>query len=94
MFRSFFPSPRLLFLSALLWSALAVAVWYGFGADLGAALGFAPPAPDSAPVIGLGYFVTPQLLWFYLYYAATTALFAAFWFRFAPHPWQRWSVLL
>jgi len=22
-----------------------------------------------------------------------TALFTAFWFRLAPHPWQRWSVL-
>jgi hypothetical protein len=44
-------------------------------------------------VIGLGYFVTPQFLAVYLYYGAVTALFAAFWFYVAPHPWQRWSVL-
>jgi peptide/bleomycin uptake transporter len=93
MFRSFFPSPRLFFSSALVWAALTVAFWYGVGESLGAVLGFSPPLPDAAPVIGLGYFVTPQFLWFYLYYAAATVLFAGYWFRSAPHPWQRWSVL-
>jgi peptide/bleomycin uptake transporter len=93
MFRSFFPRPRLFFTSVLLWSALAVAIWYGFGEDLGAVLGFALPPPDAPPVIGLGYFTTPQFIWFYLYYTAATVLFAAFWFSFAPHPWQRWSLL-
>jgi peptide/bleomycin uptake transporter len=93
VFRSFFPSPRLFFSSALVWAALTVAFWYGVGESLGAILGFPPPPPDAAPVIGLGYFVTPQFLWFYLYYAAATALFAGYWFRSDPHPWQRWSVL-
>jgi len=93
MFRSFFPRPRLFFVSALLWSALAVAVWYGLGKDLLVALGFPAPSPDAAAVIGLGYFTTPKFLGFYLYYAVATALFATFWFRFSPHPWQVWSVL-
>lgn len=93
MFRSFFPSPRLFFSSALVWAALAVTFWYGVGQSLGAVLGFPPSPPDAAPVIGLSYFVTPQFLWFYLYYAAATALFAGYWFRSDPHPWQRWSVL-
>jgi len=93
MFRSFFPRPRLFFVSALLWSALAVAVWYGLGEDLLVALGFPAPSPDAAAVIGLGYFTTPKFLGFYLYYAVATALFATFWFRFSPHPWQVWSVL-
>ena len=30
MFVSFFPRPRLFFWSALLWTALCMAVWYGF----------------------------------------------------------------
>jgi peptide/bleomycin uptake transporter len=38
-------------------------------------------------------FWSAPFVWFYLYYAVATALFAAAWFAFAPHPWQRWSVL-
>jgi peptide/bleomycin uptake transporter len=93
LFRSFFPRPSVFFLSLLGWCAFAVAVWYGVGEDLGALLGFPPTPPDAPPVIGIGFFVTPQFLWFYLYYGLVTGLFAAFWFRFSPHPWQRWSVL-
>jgi peptide/bleomycin uptake transporter len=93
LFRSFFPRPRLFFVSALIWSALCVGFWYGFGESLGAALGVPPALPDAHPVIGIGWFVTPQFLWLYGYYAASTILFALFWFRFAPHRWQWWSVL-
>ncbi len=93
MFRSFFPRPGLFFSSALGWSALAILVWYVLGASLGASLGFPVPDPDAPAVIGLGYFVTPQFIWFYLYYALATLLFAAFWFRFDPHPWRWWSIV-
>lgn len=92
MFRSFFPRPGLFFPSFLIWCAVAAAVWYGFGEDLGALLGFAPPAPDAPPTIGIGFFVTPQFQWFYCYYAAITLLFGLFWMRFSPHPWQWWSI--
>ncbi len=34
MFVSFFPRPKLFFLSAILWTALAMAFWYGFAANL------------------------------------------------------------
>jgi peptide/bleomycin uptake transporter len=89
MFASFFPKPRLLLLSALGWSALCVFVWYRFGA----ALGVPASAESAAPVIGLAFFVTPEFLRFYLYYALATALFAAVWFRIDHHPWSRWSIL-
>ncbi len=93
MFQSFFPRPALFFSSVVIWCAISVACWYTFGADLGAAFGL-PPSPDGAePVIGVAYFVTPDFLWFYLYYGLTTFLFAAFWFWFSPHPWQAWSIL-
>ena len=69
MFRSFFPHPRLFFLSALGWAALSAIIWYAFGAALGAALGFTAALPDAPPVIGIAYFVTPQFLWFDVYYA-------------------------
>ena len=40
MFESFFPRPRIFFLSALLWAAISIALWYIFGADIGRAIGF------------------------------------------------------
>ena len=93
MFRSFFPRPGLFFFSALSWTALSVVVWYLAGDALGAALGFALEPKDAPPVIGIGFFFTHRFLWFYCYYAAVTALFAAFWFVYAPHPWRWWSIV-
>jgi len=93
LFRSFFPRPGLFFWSALGWATLCILVWYLFGEALGALLGFPPSAEDAPPVIGIGYFVTPQFIWFYVYYALATVLFALFWFRFDPHPWRWWSIL-
>lgn len=93
MFVSFFPSPRLFFWSALLWTALAIAVWYAFGDPLGAAIGLPPLPADAPPEIGVGVFWSKPFLWFYLYYAVAVGLFAASWMLFAPHPWARWSIL-
>jgi peptide/bleomycin uptake transporter len=93
VFQSFFPRPKLFLLSALAWLAVAVFVWYGFGESLGAALGFPPEAPDAAPVLGLGHFVTPQFLWFYLFCTVFLVVFTAAWFRFSPHPYQWWSIV-
>jgi len=93
VFQSFFPKPKLLFLSALLWSAVAIVIWYTVGDDIGAALGFALAGPDAQPVVGLHYFWTPDFIWFYLYYVIFTGIFAAFWMRYSPHRWQNWSIL-
>ena len=93
MFRSFFPRPALFFTSAVLWAVVTVALWYGFGDALMTAVGFHLPPADAAPVIGIGYFVTPQFIGFYLYYVTATALFSGAWFLLSPHPWQRWSIL-
>jgi peptide/bleomycin uptake transporter len=85
MFVSFFPRPRLFFLSAFLWTALAMAVWYGFAGDL-------VHAPAKPPV-GVALFWSPPELWFDLYFALTVAIFAGFWMFLAPHPWAMWSIL-
>ena len=34
MFVSFFPRPRVFFISVLIWTALSMALWYGFAKDL------------------------------------------------------------
>ena len=92
MFHSFFPKPKLFFLSLVLWCVVTVAVWYGVGTDIGSALGFVV-AKDAEPVIGLGHFITSEFIWFYLYFIAVTVLFAMFWFWYSPHKWQMWSIL-
>jgi peptide/bleomycin uptake transporter len=85
MFVSFFPRPRLFFLSAIVWTALSMAFWYGFADDL---------IGSSAPqVVGVALFWSPRSLWFDLYFALSVAVFAAAWMLFAPHPWAPWSIL-
>jgi peptide/bleomycin uptake transporter len=84
MFVSFFPRPSLFFPSSILWTALAMAVWYGFASNL-----FQGPEKP----VGLATFWSAPALWFDLYFALTVAVFAAAWMLFAPHPWATWSVL-
>ena len=91
MFESFFPRPKMFFLSVVIYAGLCSFVWYSFNEHIGAVLGF--DLTSSEPVIGLGHFLTDSFLLFYIYYVACCALFAAFWFRLAPHPWQWWSIV-
>jgi len=84
MFVSFFPRPKLFFLSAAIWIALAMAVWYGFASNL---------FPAVEQPVGLGTFVTPSALSFDCYFAICTFIFAGAWMLYSPHPWSRWSIL-
>jgi peptide/bleomycin uptake transporter len=93
MFVSFFPRPRLFFLSLLIWVVLTIALWYLGARTWGAAIGLPPPAPDAAPPVGISLFWSPASLWFDLYFWIAVALFAAAWQIVAPHPWWRWSIL-
>ena len=93
MFESFFPRPRIFFLSALLWATISIALWYIFGADIGRTIGFDIPVEAQEPIVGLGYFITAEFCWFYLYYVIICAGFAALWFRYLPHRWQIWSIV-
>lgn len=93
MFESFFPRPKVFFLSVLAWAAIVVGFWYSAGTELGLALGF-DLDPEREPIVGPGFFITPEFIWFYIYYFVICALFAAFWFRYSPHKWQRWSIVV
>jgi len=93
MFVSFFPRPKLFFSSVLFWSILAVLGWYQGGANLGRLIGLPPAAADAPPIIGASVFWSAPFLWFYIYFAVTVFAFYAFWSLFAPHRWQRWSIL-
>jgi peptide/bleomycin uptake transporter len=85
MFVSFFPRPKLFFLSAIAWTALAMAFWYGYADDL---------IGSSAPgVVGVALFWSARSLWFDLYFALSVAIFAGAWMVFSPHPWSPWSII-
>ena len=93
MFESFFPRPKIFLLSALLWSALSVLLWYGLGRQIGEFLGFNFTSDPRNPIVGVGFFITSEFLWFYLYYILNCMGFAALWFFYFPHRWQLWSIL-
>ena len=84
MFVSFFPRPKAFFWSALLWTALAMAVWYGFAGQFF-------QTPDKP--VGVETFWAPSALWFDFYFWICVAIFAAAWMVVAPHPWAGWSIL-
>jgi peptide/bleomycin uptake transporter len=83
MFVSFFPRPKLFFWSALIWTALSMALWYGYARGL--------VAPSGT--IGVALFWSAPQLWFDLYFAISVAIFAGFWMAFSPHRWAAWSIL-
>ncbi len=85
MFVSFFPRPKLFFISAILWAALAMTLWYSFAAEL-----FGSSEPG---VVGVALFWSARSLWFDVYFAVAVAIFAGFWMWFSPHRWAPWSIL-
>jgi peptide/bleomycin uptake transporter len=93
VFVSFFPRPKLFFLSALAWSIVAVIFWFTVGEGLGAYFGLPPAAADAPPIIGISVFWSTPFLWFYIYFWAVVFLFYAFWSWYSPHRWQVWSIL-
>jgi len=84
MFVSFFPRPKLFFLSAAIWIALTMAVWYGYASHF---------FQEAERPVGLRTFVAPPALWFDSYFATCVLIFAAAWRLYSPHPWARWSIL-
>ena len=92
MFVSFFPRPVIFIWSALLWGIFAIGFWYWLGPQLGEWLGFHLQATGDKTV-GAALFWSPPFLWFYLYFAMATGLFATAWIFLSPHPWSRWSIL-
>ncbi len=104
MFESFFPRPRLFFLSALIWALAAVLFWVfwakqgGTGLSIGGLVGLPFPAPlpegaDEAAVMAFEEArVFPMDFWLHQYMAAAYGLFAAYWMYYAPTKWAKWSV--
>jgi peptide/bleomycin uptake transporter len=85
MFVSFFPRPKLFFLSAIVWTTLAMALWYGYAANL--------IGTSETGAVGVAIFWSARSLWFDFYFAMCVAVFAGGWMIAAPHRWAPWSIL-
>ena len=106
MFASFFPRPKLFFLSAVLWTVIGMLVWFLFGKQLGATLGIggligygyptplAEGADDAAKAAYLAALTSAIDVWLYQFMIAWGAIFCAGWSRIAPHRWFWWSVVV
>jgi len=93
MFKSFFPSPRLFFISVIVWLSLNMLLWYTGGHSWGEYLGFPKGYADAELSVGVSRFWAPSSLWFYLWFLVSTGLFAGFWRFFSDNKWQNWSIL-
>ncbi len=62
------------------------------GKNLGKFIGLSA-SEEGSSVIGLAYFVTPEFIWFDIYYILATLIFFGFWSYYCPHKWQNWSIL-
>ncbi|MEO1745741.1 MAG: peptide antibiotic transporter SbmA [Pseudomonadota bacterium] len=93
MFRSFFPSPKYFFGSALLWTLMAIAIWYSGVGSSEAVLGWAnqyvpQPVEGERPP-----FLTAERFWVYIYILICGAAFAAAWYFLERNKWYVWSVV-
>jgi peptide/bleomycin uptake transporter len=92
VFHSFFPQPRLLFPSLVVWTLVAILGWYYFAAGFGASHGFAPVGEEQQPY-DLTFFLLRENIWFYGYFALMTLIFCGFWYlKAGDHPWKLWSI--
>ena len=92
MFKSFFPNPRLFFISVVVWLALNMLLWYTGGHGCGEYLGFPKGYAEAELQIGVSRFWSPAFIWFYLWFLLSTALFAGFWGFLSDNKWQKWSI--
>ena len=92
MFRSFFPRPKLFFLTAIAWAALSITLWYVDANELMVRVGLVN-AYQPNTLAAVSSFWSAQSLWFDLYFAISAGLFAGSWRLYARHPWSTWSIL-
>ncbi|QUX94757.1 peptide transporter [Marinomonas sp. CT5] len=105
MFHSFFPKPKLFFLSFALWALICVIGWYSVIQDLGSALSlgswFGVHFPDAlasdADTAAQAAFQSAQStaldVWLYQYMSLCYGLFVGFWMIYGGQKWSKWSVL-
>jgi len=91
MFRSFFPNPKVFFLSAVGWFFVSLFAWYGFAADLASQFSLMGPQPELAEG-ERPPFLNPDKVWLYQYLVIVCVLFCIGWFFIDRSRWYWWSV--
>lgn len=91
MFQSFFPNPRLFFLSAVAWFFVTLAIWYGFAQGLAETFSLMREPLETVQGIRPP-FLTPEKVWVYQYIVLVTALFCLAWYFINRNRWYWWSV--
>ena len=104
MFESFFPKPKLFFISFAAWSIFCVIAWFIAGKEAGDVLslggvfglGFpaelAPDAEEAAMAAYMQAQSSAGTFWVYQYMIISYAIFLGYWQWSTPHKWSRWSV--
>jgi peptide/bleomycin uptake transporter len=92
MLKSFYPRPKLFFLTAALWGLAAVLFWIFVGKGASSWFGIAQPAVDAPPPVGARVFIAGPTLWFYGYFLVAASIFCAVWTLIGRHRWTLWSV--
>ncbi|WP_191601620.1 peptide antibiotic transporter SbmA [Marinomonas algicola] len=105
MFFSFFPKPKLFFLSFAIWALFSVVAWYlivqdwGPTLSLGGIFGYGFPdslvegADDAAQAIYNANFASALDIWLYQYMLLCYGLFVGCWMFWGGQKWGRWSVV-
>lgn len=104
MFNSFFPKPKLFFISFAAWALACVIGWFSVAQDWGPVLSIgnwlgasfpselAEGADEAAQATFSAGQDWAQTFWFWQYQLICYFLFCGFWMWFSPHKWGRWSV--
>jgi peptide/bleomycin uptake transporter len=93
MFVSFFPRPKLFFISVALWTLACVLFWFFVAKGAGGFFGLSLPPAGTPDAIGVQVFWSPTFIWFYIYYIVVAGLFSFAWWLISPTRWFSWSVL-
>ncbi|MEP3351221.1 MAG: peptide antibiotic transporter SbmA [Marinomonas sp.] len=104
MFQSFFPKPKLFFISFALWAIACVLGWYLIAQDLGASLSlgslfginFPEALTEGADAAAQAVFASAQNtaldVWLYQYMILCYGLFVGAWTIYGGQKWAKWSV--
>ncbi len=96
MFRSFFPTPKLFFQSALFWTIACFFIWFRLGDSLKSYLNIGEILIGPPPELQAGErapFFSSDKLWTYQFILMASIIFCGFWGYFNRNIWYSWSVI-